>query len=273
MMTRSNLDSAVTGADDLLELKGKNAIITGGAQGLGLAIARQLAAVGVRIFVFDLQKEKAVAAAAALPGSEHLGLRCDITAGNERREAIGAVLARTPYVDILVNNAGVQHHAAAEEMDEDQWRHVFEVNIHGMMLMSRDVGSHMLARGSGSIVNIGSIASLFGMPRRSVYVTTKTAVLGLTRALATEWAGRGVRVNAVGPGYHYTPLFEEYVRRGAIDEAQIKGRIPMGHLGTPDDVGRAVLFFASALSRYVTGQFLMVDGGYTAYGAPEDLSQ
>jgi NAD(P)-dependent dehydrogenase (short-subunit alcohol dehydrogenase family) len=257
--------------DDLLALQNKSAIVTGGAQGLGLAVASRLASCGVQIFILDLQEQLAVQAAAQLPGKQHMGLRCDITDATERRKALSAVLAQTRHVDILVNNAGIQHHAPAEEMEETKWRQVFEVNVHAMMMMCRDVGGHMLHRKSGSIINIGSIASLLGMPRRSVYVTTKTAVLGLTRALATEWAARGVRVNAVGPGYHYTPLFEEYVQRGAIDELKIKARIPMGHMGSADDIGRAVLFFASALSKYVTGQFLMVDGGYTAYGAPEDV--
>lgn len=271
-MFPSDSPSSQEAAAAFLDLQGKTAIVTGGAQGLGLAIARTLAACGVRLFLLDLQEQKAADAAASLPGRDHAGLRCDITDATERRQAIDAVLASAGRVDILVNNAGIQYHSRAEEMDEEMWRRVFDVNIHAMMMLCRDVGRHMLERRSGSIINIGSIASLYGMPRRSVYVTTKTAVLGLTRVLATEWASRGVRVNAIGPGYHYTPLFEEYARRGIIDETQIKTRIPMGKLGTPEDIGRAALFFASALSQYVTGQFLMVDGGYTVYGAPEDLN-
>lgn len=269
MLEEHNVERAVTA---LVGLKGKTAIVTGGAQGLGLAIAQSLASCGARIFILDLQQQKAQEAATSLPGGPHVGYRCDITDGEARQKAIGSAIAEGGAIDILVNNAGIQYHSAAEAMDEAQWRTVFEVNIHAMMMMCRDVGAHMLEAGSGSIINIGSIASLMGMPRRSVYVTTKSAVAGLTRALATEWASRGVRVNCVGPGYHYTPLFEAYARRGAIDETKIKARIPMGQLGTPEDVGRAVIFFASSLSQYVTGQFLMVDGGYTVYGAPEDVN-
>lgn len=259
--------------NELLGLQGKSAVITGGAQGLGLAVANSLALLGVRVFILDLQGEKAAEAASKLPGDQHVGIQCDVTDGLARQSVIDNVCATTGRIDILLNNAGIQHHAHAEEMNETKWRQVFDVNVHAMMMMSRDVAvASMLPNESGSIINIGSISSLFGMPRRSVYVTTKTAVLGLTRALATEWGNRGVRVNAIGPGYHLTPLFEEYAQRGAIDAEQIKRRIPMGKLGRSEDIGRAAVFFASDLARYVTGQFLMVDGGYTVYGAPEEVS-
>jgi gluconate 5-dehydrogenase len=176
----------------------------------------------------------------------------------------------SPTIDILVNNAGITYISPAESMDESCWRAVFDVNVHGMMFMSRDVGKVMLAQGRGSIINIGSITSLLAMPGRSAYVTTKVGVLGITRTLAVEWAARGVRVNAVGPGYHRTPLLEKYIENGTVEEDKIRRSIPMGRLGTIDDVGKAVLFFASSLSEYITGQFLMVDGGYTVFGAPED---
>lgn len=253
-------------------LQDRSAIITGGAQGLGLAIASNLAAHGARVFLLDLQEELARTAASSLTGDGHGGMYCDVTNAQSRAEAVAAVQTQAGHIDILVNNAGIQYHSAAEEMDEERWMQVFNVNVHAMMFMSRDTARVMLAQGRGSIINIGSISSVLAMPRRSVYVTTKTAVLGLTRTLAVEWAQRGIRVNAIGPGYHRTPLFEAYAQRGAINEERIRRRIPMGRLGTPDDVGRAALFFASDLSEYVTGQFLMVDGGYTVFGAPEDAS-
>lgn len=253
-------------------LKDKTAVVTGGAQGLGLAIAYSLAGQGARVSIFDLNEEKAKAAAAGLYGEGHEGIQGDVTETADRQRLVDTLSAAGQPIDILVNNAGIQHHAAAAEMDEAQWRRLFEVNVHAMMFMSRDVGKVMLRQQSGSIINIGSIASALGMPRRSIYVTTKTAVLGLTRALAVEWAASGVRVNAIGPGYHRTPLFEEYAAQGLIDEERIRRRIPMGRLGTAEDVGNAAVFFASPLSTYVTGQFLMVDGGYTVFGAPEDAS-
>ncbi len=248
------------------------AIVTGGAQGLGLAVARCLAVQGARVALLDLDEGKAREAAAALPGTGHIGLHGDVTDARERGEAVAAVRATLGRIDVLVNNAGVQFHAVAEEIDEARWRRLFDVNVHGMMFMSQEVGRVMLGQGSGSIVNIGSISSLLAMPRRGAYVASKTAVLGITRALAVDWAGRGVRVNAVCPGYHHTPLLDAYIARGDLDAEVIRKRIPMGRLGATEDVGNAVVFFASALSSYVTGQYLMVDGGYTTFGAPEEAS-
>lgn len=253
-------------------LRDARAIVTGGAQGLGLATARRLALHGARVALLDLDKGKAREAAAALPGDGHIGLRVDVTDAAERRAAVAAVRGALGGIDVLVNNAGVQFHAPAEEIDEARWRRLFDVNVHGMMFMSQEVGRVMLEQGAVSIVNIGSISSLLAMPRRGAYVTAKTAVLGITRALAVDWAGRGVRVNAVCPGYHHTPLLDAYIDRGDLDAEVIRKRIPMGHLGSTDDVGNAVVFFASPLSSYVTGQYLMVDGGYTTFGAPEEAS-
>ncbi len=253
-------------------LKNLNIVVTGGAQGLGLGMARNFAHHGARVFILDKNIDLATTAAAGLPGSGHLAVACDVTVAALRRAAIGEVIKVAGSIDVLVNNAGITHIQEAEEMDEEKWRDVFDVNVHGMMFMSRDVAGHMLAKGSGSIINIGSITSLVGFPRRSAYTTCKTAVIGLTRSLAIEWAQRGIRVNAIGPGYHDTDLFRKYVNNGLIDEERIRKRIPMGRLGSIDDVGRAAVFFASALSQYVTGQFIMVDGGYTAFGASEDAS-
>jgi NAD(P)-dependent dehydrogenase (short-subunit alcohol dehydrogenase family) len=253
-------------------LIGKNAIITGGAQGLGYGTAQVLADAGARIFVFDLQEDKAQEAAASLPGEGHQAFALDITDAESRQAAIQVVHQQVGNIDVLVNNAGIQYHSPAEDIDEEQWHHLFNVNLHSVMFMSRDVGRVMLANRGGSIINIGSIVSVTAMPRRAPYTTAKTAILGLTKTLAVEWASRGIRVNAVCPGYHETALLQEYVQRGVLDVERIKKRIPMGRLGTIEDVGKAVLFFACDLSSYVTGQYLLIDGGYTSFGATEDAN-
>jgi NAD(P)-dependent dehydrogenase (short-subunit alcohol dehydrogenase family) len=253
-------------------LDGLNAVVTGGAQGLGLGCSRWLASAGARVFIADKNAEAAKRSAESLPGKNHQGIFCDVRSAGDRRNLVEGIWEEAGRIDVLINNAGITYISPAEEMDEEEWRAVFEVNIHAMMLMSRDVGKRMIQQGTGSIINIGSITSLLAMPGRAAYVTTKTAVLGLTRTLAIEWAARGVRVNAIGPGYHRTPLLEKYTEEGLIDERRIRSRIPMDRLGTIDDVGKAAVFFASSLSTYVTGQFLMVDGGYTVFGAPEDAS-
>ena len=254
----------------LFNLSGKTAIVTGGAQGLGFGSATWLAKAGARIAILDRNEPAAIAAAASLPGEGHIALCCDVTVAKDRTHAIAVVHQTFGAIDTLVNNAGITYIAAAEEIDEDQWRNVFDTNIHAMMFMSRDVGRIMLQQRSGSIINIGSITSLLAMPGRGAYVTTKTAVIGLTRVLASEWAARGIRVNAIGPGYHKTKLLQEYIDNGLVVEEKIRLRIPAGRLGSIDDIGKAAVFFASPLSEYVTGQFLMVDGGYTTFGAPGD---
>ncbi len=255
-------------------LAGLVAIVTGGGQGLGLGTARHLAHHGAQVFILDKAFEVAQAAAKTLPRPhlDHAAVACDVTHPQQRLDAVDTVLKRAGQIDVLVNNAGITHVQPWEEMDEQRWREVFDVNVHAVMAMSRDAGRHMLARGSGSIINIGSITTLVGFPRRGPYATAKTAVLGMTRTLAVEWAQRGVRVNAIGPGYHDTPLFRKYADMGVVDVERIRKRIPAGRLGSIDDVGRVAVFFASPLSAYVTGQFLMVDGGYTAFGAAEDAS-
>lgn len=253
-------------------LSGLNAIVTGGAQGLGLGMATSFAKYGAKVFILDKNIALAKESAQALPGSGHDAFECDITDAKMRKTAIENVVATAGRIDVLVNNAGITHIQEAENMDETAWKEVFEVNIHGGMFMSRDVAAYMIAQGSGSIINIGSITSLVAFPGRSVYCTTKTAVIGLTRSLAIDFAQKGIRVNAIGPGYHETALFKKYVDNGLIDREKIRKRIPMGRLGSIEDVGEAAVFFASPLSKYVTGQFLMVDGGYTAFGAAQDAS-
>lgn len=252
-------------------LEGRVALVTGAAQGLGYAAAFQLASLGARVFIFDRDQKLVHEAASKLPG-EAQGIYGDATVEADRERAIELILAKAGGLHILVNNAGIQYHADAMEMDEEGWRRAFEVNVHSMMFFSKLASRPMARQKDGSIINIGSISSFFGMPRRSVYVTTKTAVLGMTRALATEFGRHNIRVNAVCPGYHETRLFKEYVEKGVLDPEVIRGRIPLGRIGLPDDIGGAVALLCSPLANYITGQAIMVDGGYTVYGAPDPLT-
>ncbi len=253
-------------------LAGKTALVTGAAQGLGYAAATKLAGFGARVFIFDRDAELVHQAAASLPGEGHVGIHGDATSDADRQVAIGRIVENAGGLHILVNNAGIQYHADAMEMDEAGWMRVFDVNVHSMLFFSKLAARQMAKQEDGSIINIGSISSFFGMPRRSVYVTTKTAVVGMTRALATEWGRHNIRVNAVCPGYHETRLFKEYVAKGVLDPEVIRGRIPMGRMGNPDDIGNAVTMLCSPLATYITGQAIMVDGGYTVYGAPDALA-
>lgn len=258
-------------------LAGLTAVVTGGSQGLGLATVQALASHGARIFILDLKEAQAHQAAAALPitahtSGEHGAFLCDVRKDQDRKAAIQTIIERSGRIDVLVNNAGIQYHAPGEAIDEEKWRDLFETNVHAVMFMSRDVAPYMLKQGSGSIINIGSLLSVLGMPRRTAYGASKTAVIGITRSLGVEWAGRGLRVNAICPGYHKTPLLQEYIDKGLVDEERIRTRIPMGRLGPMEAIGNAAVFLASPLSSYITGQYLLVDGGYSTFGAPEDAS-
>ncbi len=253
-------------------LKNKIAIVTGGSQGLGLSTATYLAQNGAKIAIFDLDDEYTALKADELPGSGHLGIRCDVTDATERVKAIQVVLDTFGTIDVLVNNAGIQFHSGAQDMPEEQWLKVINVNLNAVMFMSRDVSRTMINNGQGSIINIGSIASFQAMPGRTVYTTTKTGILGLSRNLAIDWGPYNIRVNTVCPGYHDTPLLQKYIANGTLDPELIKSRIPMARMGLAEDIGKAVTFFASELSEYITGQSIMVDGGYTAYGGAGGLN-
>lgn len=252
-------------------LANKIAIVTGGAQGLGYSTAHCLAMHGAKVAIFDLDFQKAKMQADVLPGSGHIGVLCDVTDSQQRKNAIDTVLETFGTIDILVNNAGVQYHSEGDQMPEDQWLLVVNINLNAVMFMCRDVSHTMIKNKKGSIINIGSIASFQAMPGRSVYTATKTAVLGLSRNLAVDWGKYNIRVNTICPGYHDTPLFRQYVDNGKLNPQVIKSRIPLQRLGDAEDIGKAIVFFASELSEYITGQAIMVDGGYTIYGAPGGL--
>ncbi|RMH11032.1 MAG: glucose 1-dehydrogenase [Gammaproteobacteria bacterium] len=252
-------------------LQGVRVLVTGGAQGLGLAIATCMARHGAVVALMDRNRVLVEESASNLPGDGHIGLAGDVTSPEQREQAVSEAFRRLGRLDTLVNNAGIQLHAPAEQITQEQWDRVMSVNLTAVLMMSQLVARRWIDSGSpGSIINIGSLNAAFGMPRRGIYGTSKTAVVGLTRSLAVDWARHRIRVNVICPGYHRTPLYEEYRAKGAIDENRILARIPMRRIGEPGDIGKASVFLSSDLSQYVTGQVLFIDGGYSIYGAAED---
>ncbi len=248
------------------------AVITGAAQGIGRRTAEVLAERGYRLALNDLREPVDLLDALALPPADVLTLLGDVSDEAAVQGMARAVEAHFGRVDVLVNNAGISNISPAEDISVEQWRRVLEVNLTGPFLLIQAFGRLMLAQGSGSIVNVSSIAGLLGIADRAAYNTSKHGLVGLTRTLAAEWGGRGVRVNAVCPGWVKTEMDQHDMGSGAYTDADIEGRVPMGRFATPDDIARAIAFLADPReSGFINGHTLSVDGGWFADASWESL--
>lgn len=243
----------------MTRLAGEVAVVTGAAQGIGGAIADALEQEGARVARTGLSRTPV-----ALDVSDRASVEAAV---DEIERTLG-----TPT--ILVNNAAVNRIAPAERLPEADWELVIDVNLTGVFRCCQVVGERMLAAGRGVIVNVASVTGAeVGVPGRAAYGAAKAGVVGLTRVLGVEWAGRGVRVNAVLPGPVRTRMVEAAMRDGILDEAEVVDRIPAGRLASPDDIARAVVLLVSPDAAFVAGQTLVVDGGYSAYGAAGPASR
>jgi NAD(P)-dependent dehydrogenase (short-subunit alcohol dehydrogenase family) len=248
------------------------AVVTGARQGLGRVVAEQLAGRGYALALLDLGAPTATEEAVRALGAPVLSVEVDVSDETGVRTARDRVLDRFGRVDVLVNNAGISLIAPAEDTTAEQWRRVLDVNLTGPFLLCRDFGRAMLERGRGSIVNVASIAGLRGVADRAAYNASKHGLIGLTRTLAVEWGGRGVRVNAVCPGWIKTEMDVADQGSGAYADDDIVDHVPMGRFARPEDVGRAVVFLADEdASGFVNGQELGVDGGWYADGSWQRL--
>jgi NAD(P)-dependent dehydrogenase (short-subunit alcohol dehydrogenase family) len=253
-------------------MRDQTAIITGAADGIGWAMAQGFAEAGYRVLIADLDGDKAASRAAEL-GAAHAGAAVDVTRDSDVTALAELADARFGRCDVLVNNAGIaDRHLPTLEQDMEHFGRVLDVHLKGTFMMSRAIGARMIAAGSGAIVNIGSIAGVSGMPRRNAYGAAKAGIVSMTRAMACEWAGQGLRVNAIIPGYVETALVRALIAEGKIDADRLRRRIPMGHLAQPGDIAAAALFLVSGQARYITGTTLTVDGGWSAFGDSGDAS-
>jgi NAD(P)-dependent dehydrogenase (short-subunit alcohol dehydrogenase family) len=249
----------------------KVALITGAAQGIGKRTAQVLAERGFSLVLNDLRSPSETIA--SLPaGTEVQGAIADVSDEAEVLQMVEQVRERFGRLDVLVNNAGISFIKPAEAIETAEWKRVIDVNLLGPFLLCREFGKMMLGRGSGSIVNISSVAGLLGIGDRAAYNTSKHGLIGLTRTLASEWGYRGVRVNAVCPGWVKTEMDEKDMGSGAYSDADIENRIPMGRFASPDDIAQAVAFLADeSQSAFVNGHTLSVDGGWAGDGSWDSL--
>ena len=248
------------------------AVVTGAAQGIGRRIAHTLAARGFALALIDLRPPVETAAALRAEGADVIELGGDVTDEAFVRECADRVHARRSRVDVLVNNAGVSCIAAAERTSSSEFRRVIDVNLVGPFLLAQAFGAAMLAARAGSIVNIASIAGVVGIAERAAYNASKHGLIGLTRTLAAEWGARGVRTNAVAPGWVKTEMDAADQAGGHYADDDITSRVPLGRFATPDDVAKAVAFLADpGESGFINGATIVVDGGWTSDGSWQRL--
>lgn len=247
-------------------LAGKVALVTGGGRGLGLGMARALAEHGARVVIAGRHAETLEAACATSFGKDadvgyqvlDVGQPASIAALDEW------IADRYERIDVLVNNAGISPAAPrAEDTDDAFWDNVLSVNLSGLFRCCRAFGRRMLAQGSGSIINISSVSGIVGIQRGAAYCAAKGGVENLTRALALDWAHKGVRVNCISPGTFETDITAAMRSDPKVD-AWLRAKVPMRRYGAPSELGGAVVFLASPLSSYMTGQHIVIDGGWLA---------
>ena len=251
---------------DQFHLHGQVAIVTGGGRGIGKTVAEALAEAGARVVITGRREEWLHPTVAEFTGR---GLACmavvgDVSDADDVARATQATLDAWGQIDILVNNAGQTWGQPTEEMPFERWRQVIDVNLNGMFLMSQQVGRQMLARGQGNILNIASVAGLVAGDPESVktiaYNTSKAGVIAFTKTLAMEWGRRGVRVNAIAPGWFPTRMAAASIN---ANRDRFEGRTALGRLGELDELKGAALFLVSPAASFITGQTLVVDGGMT----------
>ena len=250
----------------------KTAAVTGAAQGVGLAAAALLSRLGYRVILLDIQPLDAQVDKLRQHGAQATSLCGDVSSESFVQDLALQIGREHAALDVLVNNAGISCIARAEDTTAAQWRRVIDVNLFAPFLLCRHLGAQMLARGVGSIINVASVAGLAGGSHRSAYNASKHGLIGLTRTLAAEWGGRGVRVNAVCPGWIKTEMDAADQGSGAYVDADIVDRVPMARFASPEDVAQAIAFLADGShSGFINGVSLPVDGGWIADASWESL--
>jgi 2-dehydro-3-deoxy-D-gluconate 5-dehydrogenase len=247
----------------MFNLSGQVALVTGANAGIGQAIAIALATAGADIAAVGRTEAKSAVDQAMALGRRAVNFSADLSSTAPISGMVDAVIKQMGRIDILINNAGIIRRADALDFTEADWDAVIDTNLKSVFFLCQAAGRHMVARGSGKIINIASMLSFQGGVRVPSYTASKSGVAGLTKLLANEWAAKGVNVNAIAPGYIATANTAA-LQQDANRNRAIIDRIPAARWGTPDDLGGAAVFLASAASNYVNGHVLAVDGGWLA---------
>jgi NAD(P)-dependent dehydrogenase (short-subunit alcohol dehydrogenase family) len=245
------------------EFEGKVAFITGGASGLGRAAAVQLAAAGASVVVADVQYDAARDLAREL-GSQVVIRACDVRDDHAVEQAVAMTVEQFGRLDIAINAAGIGGpEVRTAEYEHGEWERVIDVNLNGVWRCMRHEIPAMLATGGGAIVNIASVAGLIGFPRHPAYAASKHGVVGLTKTAALEYGRKGIRINALCPGFTLTPMVQHMIDAGLPIET-LAARVPLGRLGTAEEVAAAAVFLCSSASAFMSGHALAIDGGLVA---------
>ncbi len=251
--------------EQMFGLKGKQALVTGSSQGIGLAIAEGLAAAGAKVILNgrNLDKLKTAKAALEKKGIIVAAATFDVTNEEEVEIAINHIERERGPIDILFNNAGMQFRTALEDFPLQKWRELFQVNVESAFLVGKAVAQYMIKRKAGKIINISSVQSELGRPTIAPYTATKGAIKMLTKGMCADWARHNIQVNAIGPGYFKTPLNQALVDNPEFS-AWLEKRTPAGRWGEVHELVGAAVFLASPASSFVNGHILYVDGGITS---------
>lgn len=268
---RSNVLSAEREAFHMAnmgELEGRAALVTGSSAGIGRAIAHQLAGQGAHVGVNSRDAGRAgrVVEEVRSSGGTARSFVFDLERSDGPTALVEAFVEHFGRIDVLVNNAGAGSVGASEDIEPDSWHRVMQLLLHAPFLCAQAAGRHMLAVNAGVIVNVASVAGHVGLPQRAAYCSAKHGLVGLTKVLGTEWAGRGVRVLSVDPGYVSTAALERSMATGGFDASRIEARTPIRRLAQPSEIARVIAFLCSDGASYMTGTSVMVDGGLTAHG-------
>ncbi len=251
---------------------GRVAVVTGGTQGIGRKTAETLATRGYRVAIIDLRDPAETVRTIEDHGCDAMGYTGNIAQESVIEHFAEQVFHRLGRADVLVNNAGISLISPAEDTAAAEFRRVLEVNLVAPFLLAKTFGARMLEARSGSIINVASVAGLFGIADRAAYNASKHGLIGLTRTLAAEWGGRGIRVNAVCPGWVKTEMDHADQASGSYTDADIVGRVPMARFAYPGDIAQAIAFLADdEQSGFINGHALSIDGGWAADGSWESL--